>query len=135
MSSSVRSPDQTGADHFHTSGLLVSVILKARLYKDDFPEGLSLRILSISEGGIMAVIPYGVRVYSEVVIDLRNLPPVSGRVAWCKRDRVGIAFDEKIDLDVFFGRRVSQQATGFLHKLNAGRSEINAEPFIRTLNS
>src|SRR3546814_21139720 len=79
----------------------------------------------------MAVIPYGVRVYSEVVIDLRNLPPVSGRVAWCKRDRVGIAFDEKIDLDVFFGRRVSQQATGFLQKLKAGRSEITAEPFIR----
>src|SRR3546814_9710639 len=83
----------------------------------------------------MAGIPDGFRVYSEVVIDLRNLQPVSGRVAWCKRDRVGIAFDEKIDLDVFFGRRVSQQATGFLHKLNAGRSEINAEPFIRTLNS
>src|SRR3546814_5280163 len=119
----------------HTSELRFSVMLKARLYNDDFPEGLSLRILNISEGGSMAVIPYGVRVYSEVVIDLRNLPPVSGRVAWCKRYRVGIAFDEKIDLDVFFGRRVSQQATGFLHKLNAGRSEINAEPFIRPLNS
>src|SRR3546814_6984624 len=135
MTSIVRSPDQTGADHFHTSDLRFSVMLKASLYNDDFPEGLSLCILNISEGGIMAVIPYGVRVYSEVVIGLRNLPPVSGRVAWCKRDRVGITFDEKIDLDVFFGRRVSQQATGFLHKLNAGRSEINAEPFIRTLNS
>src|SRR3546814_5238305 len=98
-------------------------MLKARLYNDDFPEGLSLRILNISEGGIMAVIPYGVRVYSEVVIYLRNLPPVSGRVAWCKRDWVGIAFDEKIDLDVFFGRRASQQATGFLHQ-QIGRAYV-----------
>src|SRR3546814_5795657 len=110
-------------------------MLKARLYNADFPEGLSLRILNISEGGIMAVIPYGVRVYSAVVIDLRNLPPVSGRVAWCQRDRVGIAFDEKIDMDVFFGRRVSQTEKGFLNKLNAGRSEINADRKSTRLNS
>src|SRR3546814_16896325 len=97
MTSIVRSPDQTGAEHFHTSELRFSVMLKARLYNDDFPEGLSLRIINLSEGGIMAVIPFDVRVSSEVVIDLRNLPPVSGRVALCKRELVGLAFDEKND--------------------------------------
>src|SRR3546814_16616720 len=113
MTSIVRSPDQTGAEHFHTSELRFSVMLKARLYNDDFPEGLSPRILNISEGGIMAVIPYGDRVYSEVVIDLRNLRPVSVRVAWWNKDRLGIAFDEKMAQDVFFVRLVSQQTQGF----------------------
>src|SRR3546814_10133226 len=105
MTSIVRSPDQTGAEHFHTSELRFSVMLKARLYNDDFPEGLSLRILNISEGGILAVIPYGVRVYSEVVIDLSNLTPVRGRVAWGQRARVGNALVEDIALDVIYGRR------------------------------
>src|SRR3546814_16361766 len=89
MTSIVRSPDQTGAEHFHTSELRFSVMLKARLYNDDFPEGLSLRIINISEGGLMAVVPYGVRVYSEVVIDLRHLPQVSGRVRWRTGGRGG----------------------------------------------
>ncbi|MBB4641247.1 PilZ domain-containing protein [Rhizorhapis suberifaciens] len=119
MSTIVRSPDQSGAKNFVTNELRYSVMVKGSLFNDDFPEGLPLRIVNISEGGLMAVIPYGVRVYSAVSIGLRNLPPVEAHVAWCRTDRIGVAFDEKIDLDLFFGRT---------------SSSMKSEPLIRKLN-
>ncbi|MCF8709002.1 PilZ domain-containing protein [Rhizorhapis sp. SPR117] len=128
MNTIVRSPDQPNATHFQTSELRYSVMIKGRLINDDFRDGLALRILNISEGGIMAAIPYGVRVYSEVMIELRNIPPVSGRIAWCRKDRIGVAFDEKIDLDLFFGRQDAQKGM-------AQNSSAMNQPLIRKLNS
>ncbi|MBK5264402.1 MAG: PilZ domain-containing protein [Alphaproteobacteria bacterium] len=129
MSTIVRSPDQTDATHFQTSELRYSVMIKGRLINDDFRDGLLLRILNISEGGIMAAIPYGVRVYSEVMIELRNIPPISGRIAWCRKDRIGVAFDEKIDLDLFFGRQGSQKYSA------QNSSAITNDYLVRKLDS
>lgn len=135
MSKIVRSPDQPSAGSFQTSELRYSVMVKGRLFNDDFPEGLSLRILNISEGGVMAVIPYGVRVYSEVTVELRNLPPVIGRIVWCRKDRIGVAFDERIDLDRFFGRQTSAPPPErALHVFEAAGTVIRSEPLIRKLN-
>lgn len=136
MGNIVRSPEQPGAERFQTSETRYSVMVKGKLFNDDFPGGLTLRILNVSEGGIMAAIPYGVRVYSEVVIELRNLPPVSGRIAWCRKDRIGVQFDEKIDIDLFFGRQASQDApVQQVHKFDPGGSSMKIEPLIRRLNS
>jgi hypothetical protein len=134
MSKIVRSPDQPKAESFQTSELRYSVMVKGRLFNDDFPEGLSLRILNISEGGVMAVIPYGVRVYSEVTVELRNLPPVTGRIAWCRKDRIGIAFDERIDLELFFGRQRAVAPERALHVFDATGTTVRSEPLIRKLN-
>ena len=135
MSAIVRSPDQSDADHFVTNELRYSVMVKGMLFNDDFPDGLSLRILNISEGGLMAVIPYGVRVYSAVRLGLRNLPPVEAHVAWCRTDRIGVAFDEKIDLDLFFGRSMSAKpAAAELHVIESAGSSMRSELLIRKLN-
>lgn len=134
MGKIVRSPDQPDAGSFQTSELRYSVMVKGRLFNDDFPDGLSLRIINVSEGGIMAVIPYGVRVYSEVTVELRNLPPVTGRIAWCRKDRIGVAFDERIDLDIFFGRQQASMPEQALHVFDAAGSVIKSEPLIRKMN-
>ncbi len=134
MGKIVRSPEQPEAAKFQTSELRYSVMVKGRLFNDDFPEGLSLRILNISEGGILAVIPYGVRVYSEVTVELRNLPPVTGRIAWCRKDRIGVAFDERIDLERFFGRQKPAVPERALHVFDADDTVIRSEPLIRKLN-
>lgn len=134
MSKIVRSPDEPDAKSFQTSELRYSVMVKGRLFNDDFPDGLSLRIVNISEGGIMAVIPYGVRVYSEVTVELRNLPPATGRIAWCRKDRIGVAFDERIDLDSFFGRQKPIAPDGALHVFDAAGSVVRSEPLIRKMN-
>jgi len=134
MSKIVRSPDQPDAGSFQTSELRYSVMVKGRLFNNDFPDGLTLRILNISEGGILAVIPYGVRVYSEVTVELRNLPPVTGRIAWCRKDRIGVAFDERIDLERFFGRQTSAAPESALHVFDATGTAIRSEPLIRKLN-
>jgi hypothetical protein len=136
MANIVRSPDQPGAGKFQTSELRFSVMVKGKLFNDDYPEGLLLRILNISEGGIMAVIPYGVRVYSNVVIELRNLPPISGRIAWSNKDRIGVAFDERIDLDLFFGRtQGTEPSMQEVHRLSPDGRTMKSEPLIRRLNS
>ena len=136
MGKIVRSPDQPEAANFQTSELRYSVMVKGRLFNDDFPEGLSLRILNISEGGILAVIPYGVRVrvYSEVTVELRNLPPVTGRIAWCRKDRIGVAFDERIDLELFFGRQKPAVPEHALHVFDAANTVVRSELLIRKLN-
>lgn len=131
----VRSPDHAGAENFLTTELRYSVMVKGRLFNDDFPEGLSLRILNISEGGIMAVIPYGVRVYSAVTIELRHLPPTSGRIAWCHKDRIGVAFDERIDLDLFFGRTSADKPGEPNFHVLEEETKVRTEPLIRKLDS
>lgn len=135
MGTIIRSPDQPNALQFETSELRYSVMVKGKLFNNDFPDGLLLRIVNISEGGIMAAIPYGVRVFSHVVVELRNLPPISGRIAWTKKDRIGIAFDERIDLDLFFGRSDSGTQTQDIHKLTPDGRLLKSEPLIRRLNS
>jgi hypothetical protein len=134
MGTIVRSPDQPDAQQFENSELRYSVMVKGKLFNNDYPEGLLLRIVNISEGGIMAVIPYGVRVFSNVVVELRNLPLTSGRIAWARKDRIGVAFDERIDLDLFFGRS-SEKPAQEIHRFDPDGRLLKSEPLIRRLNS
>lgn len=135
MGTIVRSPDQPDAQQFETSELRYSVMVKGKLFNNDFPDGLMLRIVNISEGGILAVIPYGVRVFSNVVVELRNLPPIAGRIAWAKKDRIGVAFDEKIDVDLFFGRLDDGKQVPAVNKFAPDGRLLKSEPLIRRLNS
>lgn len=135
MSTIVRSPDQPGAQQFETSETRYSVMVKGKLFNNDYPDGLLLRIVNISEGGIMAVIPYGVRVFSNVVVELRNLPLTSGRIAWAKKDRIGVTFDERVDLNLFFGRSEREMPPQELHKFAVDGRLLASEPLIRRLNS
>ncbi|WP_174284631.1 PilZ domain-containing protein [Sphingomonas bacterium] len=56
-----------------------------------------VRIRNLSEGGLMAELPRVVNPGTPVAIDLRGIPDLTGKVAWCAEGRMGIVFDRKID--------------------------------------
>lgn len=55
------------------------------------------RVRNLSATGLMAdcerAIPAGI----EVVLELRGVGRVTGRVAWSREDKIGLAFDHEID--------------------------------------
>ena len=74
-----------------------SLFLAARL---TFAAGTvthDVRVRNLSEGGLMAEFEHPVAPGTAVKLEMRGLGELSGRVAWCTRGRLGIAFDFPID--------------------------------------
>ena len=57
----------------------------------------SVRIRNLSPTGMMAEAPTQLAVGTDVRVELRNLPAVTGRVVWATDGRMGIAFTSEID--------------------------------------
>lgn len=74
-----------------------SLFLMARLRFDGEAGSRDVRIRNLSEGGLMAEVARMVPVGTEVMLDVRGVGEVTGRVAWCTEGRVGIALDSRID--------------------------------------
>lgn len=55
------------------------------------------RVRNLSSGGMMAECEMRAEVGDEILTDLRNIGEVSGRIAWVREGRFGIAFDRPID--------------------------------------
>ncbi len=58
---------------------------------------LAARVRNISSGGVMVDCPTGAIIGDTVLVEVKNLGRVSGRVAWSVPPRVGIEFDSEID--------------------------------------
>lgn len=74
-----------------------SLFLLARLRIAVEAKEHEVRIRNLSEGGLMAEFERPVAVDTEVTCELRGVGVVAGRVVWCERQRLGIAFDQPID--------------------------------------
>ncbi|WP_375394116.1 PilZ domain-containing protein [uncultured Sphingomonas sp.] len=74
-----------------------SLFLQASITLADEPVARDVRIRNLSEGGLMAELPRVVNPDTPVKIDLRGIPDLTGKVAWCAEGRMGIVFDRKID--------------------------------------
>ena len=74
-----------------------SMFLQAALRLADEPVARDVRIRNLSEGGLMAELARVVDAGTPVAIDLRGIPDLTGKVAWCAEGRMGIVFDRKID--------------------------------------
>jgi hypothetical protein len=64
------------------------------------PEGVALgkaRIRNLSATGLMADSELRFRVGQRVRIELRGLGIVEGSIAWAREERIGIAFDQRVD--------------------------------------
>lgn len=64
------------------------------------PEGAQLgkaRIRNLSATGLMADCERAVPAGIQVVFELRGVGQVTGRIAWSRADKIGLAFDEPID--------------------------------------
>lgn len=89
------------AEHEHDQGDRAgqrdSLLLMAHMALQGEALPREVRVRNISEGGLMAELPVVVEIGSPVVLDLRGIGNVSGRIAWCTQGRVGVAFDQPID--------------------------------------
>lgn len=56
-----------------------------------------VRVRNLSEGGMMAEVERVLDTGTPVLLDLRGIGEVPGKVAWCTEGRIGIAFDHAID--------------------------------------
>lgn len=93
----VRSPQMPNAGQFETAELRYSVVLAAMLHLDDELDPLLVRINNISSGGCMATLPRSLKLGGQIRLTIRHIGTLTGRIAWSRGTRVGIAFDEQID--------------------------------------
>ncbi|MBE7186565.1 MAG: PilZ domain-containing protein [Methylobacterium mesophilicum] len=71
------------------------LIAPIRFEGDDTPT--DVRIRNLSAGGLMAEIGRVVPIGTPVIVGLRGIGVVEGKIAWCAEGRVGVALDEEID--------------------------------------
>lgn len=74
-----------------------SLFLAARLTFEGKDTTHDVRVRNLSEGGLMAEYEPPVAAGVAVTLEMRGLGEMTGRVAWCTRGRLGIAFDHPID--------------------------------------
>lgn len=73
-----------------------SLFLSAQLRVDGGAE-TTVRVRNLSAGGLMAEYAEMVTTGAPVMVDVRGVGWVSGRIAWSAEGRIGIAFDRDID--------------------------------------
>lgn len=56
-----------------------------------------VRVRNLSPGGMLAETELRVLPGTRVTVELKNLPPVDGSVAWVQDQRFGVAFAQEID--------------------------------------
>lgn len=58
---------------------------------------ITVRVRNISASGLMAESELAIVAQDRIVVELRNIGPVHGTVAWINGKRFGVAFDAPID--------------------------------------
>jgi hypothetical protein len=74
-----------------------SLFMMANLFLEGNSTPYRVKVRNLSEGGMMAEDGPAVVRGANLVIDLKNIGPVEGVVAWVQEDRFGIAFAAEID--------------------------------------
>lgn len=74
-----------------------SLFLSAELRFEGDSVAHRVRVRNLSAKGMMAEGEMRVLAGSRVTVQLKNIPPVEGNVAWVHGIRFGIAFSEEID--------------------------------------
>lgn len=73
-----------------------SLFLAAKLTVTGLPPE-QVRVRNLSAGGLMAEYPSPIGPGTTVLVDLRGVGEIRGRIAWATDGRIGIAFDTPID--------------------------------------
>jgi len=83
-----------------------SVLLQATIIG---PKGAvdEARVRNISRGGIMLECRYRGQPGDRIDVSLRSYGDLTGSVAWVQRDRIGVMFDDPIELDDVLRRPAS----------------------------
>lgn len=89
-------PVEDPAEPGQRDGRRDSLFLAARLRTAD-GRTADIRVRNLSEGGLMAEGAPPLPIGAAVVVELRAIGAVAGRVAWYAEERAGVAFDAPID--------------------------------------
>ena len=101
----VRSPDLPEASSYSTAEKRYSVVLRAELVPDDGKRAIGVRVVNISTGGLMAVVPSGTEIAGHITIAIHHLDPLVGTIVWARDGRIGVKFDEAIDPEQLMAKR------------------------------
>ena len=74
-----------------------SLFLAATLRTEGAATEEAVRVRNLSAGGMMVDCAMALARGDRIVISLRGIGPIKGRVAWREANRLGISFDEEID--------------------------------------
>lgn len=78
----------------------------------------TIRVRNLSASGLMAEASVQYAVGTQIIIELKNVPSVPGRVVWATDGRMGISFDGEIDPKAV-RQKVSGDKTGIPSYLRA----------------
>lgn len=140
----VRSPDLPEAAAYGASEKRYSVVLRAELTGEDLDAPVSVRIVNISAGGLMAVVPPGPRLAGNVTMTVRHLGRFVGRIVWARDGRIGMKFDDAIDPEKLMADRAkrvaasSRAAARFVEQSSCYFSEQDSEdalPFVTMMKA
>lgn len=85
----------SGVDTRHVNRDSLFLMAEVRLDGDSAVH--RVRVRNLSAAGMMAETDLRVVPGTKVTVELKNLPPVDGAVAWVHEGRFGIAFVDEID--------------------------------------
>jgi hypothetical protein len=85
----------SGVDTRHINRDSLFLMAEVRLEGDSASHKVKVR--NLSAGGMMAESDMTVVRGARVTVDLRNLPSITGSVAWVQENRFGVAFAQEID--------------------------------------
>lgn len=74
-----------------------SLFLLADLMLEDTGERNKVKVRNLSSGGMMVESDLEVEQGQRIVVDLRNIGPVRGQIAWVRSEKFGVAFDRQIN--------------------------------------
>ena len=90
-----RGRESKGRRTSNRDSLFLSATVRRR--SDSEADLIPVRIRNLSAIGVMAEYTHEVAPDEPVIVTVRGIGPVPGKVAWIKRGRSGIAFDAEID--------------------------------------
>lgn len=88
-----------------------SLFVMAEMAVEGRGEAKRVKVRNLSDGGLMAEGELDVVQGERVVVTLTNVGAVRGAVAWTQGNRMGVAFDERIDARAARPRRATPRQT------------------------
>lgn len=91
-----------------------SALLQGKIRRQNSQEADDLRVRNLSSGGLMASCTIRFEEGEQVIVTLRAVGDVAGRIVWRDGDRIGIAFTSPIDPHAAFQPVIPQPARRFI---------------------
>jgi hypothetical protein len=103
-----RSPDFPASEKYAHTEKRYAVVFGASFFPESHAGAVWGRVCNISAGGLMAVLPTGVRMSGRVAIDIKHIGRLFGRIAWSRDGKFGVSLDEQVDPEALLRARASR---------------------------